>query len=110
MTTAHKRRWFQFSLRTLFIVMTLFGCWLGYQLSWIRQRHALLSPQQVYGCGTVTVYQGGTSAPWSIRVFGEPGYGELIVEVDDCSDADDTKRRVEMLFPEAKVGFASHGM
>ena len=33
-----KRRWFRFafSLRTLFIVVTLFGCWLGYQINSLR--------------------------------------------------------------------------
>jgi hypothetical protein len=30
MTTAPKRRWFAFSLRTLFVLVTVFGIWLGY--------------------------------------------------------------------------------
>jgi hypothetical protein len=29
MTTAPKRRWFKYSLRTLFVVVTAFGVWLG---------------------------------------------------------------------------------
>jgi hypothetical protein len=38
MTPLPKRRWFAFSLRTLFVVVTLVACWLGYELNWIRQR------------------------------------------------------------------------
>jgi hypothetical protein len=30
MTPAPKRRWFQFSLRTMFVVVTVFACWLGW--------------------------------------------------------------------------------
>ena len=40
--TVPKRRWFQWSLRTLFVVMALFGCWLGYEVNWIRERHTWL--------------------------------------------------------------------
>jgi hypothetical protein len=41
--TAPNRRWFQWSLRTLFVVVTVFGCWLGYEFNWIRQR-LLINP------------------------------------------------------------------
>ena len=36
------RRWFRFSLRTLFVVVTIacvFAGWIAYQLDWIRERH-----------------------------------------------------------------------
>jgi hypothetical protein len=42
-TRAPKRRWFQFTLRTLFVVVTVLACWLGYAVSWIKQRHAFLA-------------------------------------------------------------------
>src|SRR5262245_27202765 len=38
-----KRRWFRFSLRTLFILIALIACWLAYSVHWIKQRHAYLS-------------------------------------------------------------------
>ena len=41
--TKPKRRWFRFSLRTLFVLMTVIGVWLGYQASSVRQRKQLLS-------------------------------------------------------------------
>jgi hypothetical protein len=31
-------RWLRFSLRWLFIVITLIGIWLGIQVNWLRQR------------------------------------------------------------------------
>ncbi len=37
------RRWFRFSLRTMLVVVTLVGCWLGYQLNWIRERQRLIA-------------------------------------------------------------------
>jgi hypothetical protein len=45
MTPAPKRRWFRYSLRTMFIAMT-FGCWLGYNLNWIQERHTFLREQE----------------------------------------------------------------
>jgi hypothetical protein len=35
-----KRRWFQFSLRTLLVAVTVFGCWLGWSVSIVGQRTA----------------------------------------------------------------------
>jgi hypothetical protein len=42
-----KHRWFRpsFSLRTLFLVVTAFAVWIGYELNWIRQRHELINRQ-----------------------------------------------------------------
>ena len=41
------RRWFRFSLRTMFVLVAVFGCWLGYEMNWIRQRHAFAARQDV---------------------------------------------------------------
>lgn len=35
------RRWFKFSLRTLFVVITLFAVWLGWEMKFIRARQAM---------------------------------------------------------------------
>ena len=42
MTAPPKRRWFRFSLRTMFVVVTIFGVWLGWQLKIVRERKAIL--------------------------------------------------------------------
>ena len=39
MAVTAPRRWFRFSLRTMLVVVTMLGCWLGYQFNWIRQRN-----------------------------------------------------------------------
>jgi hypothetical protein len=39
-TTKPNRRWFQFSLRTFLIVITLIGGWLGWNLYEVRQRES----------------------------------------------------------------------
>jgi predicted permease len=38
MTANPKHRWFQFRLPTLFVVITLFAMWLGWQLYWFKTR------------------------------------------------------------------------
>jgi len=47
-----RRRWFQFSLRTLFVVVTVSAVWLGWELKFIRDRKALRK-SIVDGGGTV---------------------------------------------------------
>ena len=42
MTAPTRRRWFAYSLRTLFIVLTLFGVWLGWQVRIVQHRIAML--------------------------------------------------------------------
>jgi hypothetical protein len=71
MTPATKRRWFRFSLRTLFVVVTLLCCWLGYQLNWIRQRHAVLSRPGVYAEFEAIGSKKQHLAPLSLRLFAE---------------------------------------
>ncbi len=41
MTPTPNRRWLRFSLRTLFVVVTVLACWLGWQLFVIRDRQAV---------------------------------------------------------------------
>jgi hypothetical protein len=37
------RRWFRFSLRTLFVVVTIVACWLGWNVNIVHQRRAMRS-------------------------------------------------------------------
>ena len=38
MTASRPRRWLRFSLRALLVAITLFCCWLGWEMSTVRQR------------------------------------------------------------------------
>jgi hypothetical protein len=107
-TPYHPRpeRWPQFTLRGLFVLVTIFGVamWLGVQVRWIRDRHAILEGTADWS-GTIPLRR----APWSIHLFGETGYEQIHVPIPDIEHptADDRrlKRHVESLFPEADVGF-----
>jgi hypothetical protein len=102
--TAPKRRWFRFSLRTLFVLVTLFGCWLGYQLNWIRARRLALESGEVglivWGPNHVDVPD--QSPPWMLGLLGEssPGCAGLVV-APSTSDAE--LARIQSLFPELDV-------
>jgi hypothetical protein len=41
MIATPKRRWFRFSLRTPFVLVTIAGVWLGYQCNIVRERKKL---------------------------------------------------------------------
>jgi hypothetical protein len=106
-----KRRLFRFSLRTLFVVVTLAGLFLGwraYCLDWIRQRHDWIDhPTSVYmHCN------GGHSPPWYLRLFGEKQGLEVIsmrfvpwTEPEPELTAEQRVQydRIQRLFPEAVI-------
>lgn len=116
--TASKRRWFAYSLRTLFIVVTVFGCWLGYELNWIRQRHEFIAEQRSVFRHSPTLagpidpddpIQEVSRAPGLLWLFGENGASLLLLQifVENYDGADsDAYPEVQLakeLFPEAKV-------
>ena len=106
---APKRRWFRFSLRTLFVVVTVVGllCWVLIQLAWIRDRHDELSRLREDG---VIVVAG--PPPWTIHIFGREGVSQfqfrrfsgesdlspIAIRLDDH-----LRERLKREFPEAKV-------
>jgi hypothetical protein len=104
---APKRRWFRWSLRTMFVVVTLsllFGS-VAWCLNWIRQRHEIIAT-----CHEFREASKGGTAPTLLWLFREPGYDhiELRFPLRDLgmrmtpSERDEVDR-VRELFPEAKV-------
>jgi hypothetical protein len=84
MTTAPKRRWFQWSLRTLFVVVTavaLLVGWIVYQLSWMRERRELVNRVESYA--VIGVGGGLAEAPWPLWLFGEQGYSGILLHFPD---------------------------
>src|SRR5437667_201271 len=49
MTPAPNRRWFRYSLRTLFAVVTVFGVWLDRELNIVRQRQKAVAEIESLG-------------------------------------------------------------
>jgi hypothetical protein len=72
---APNRRWFRFSLLTLFLSITAFGCWLGYEVNWIRNRHDALRDGVVVDDSP---WSDDTPAPGLLCLFGERGYDRLV--------------------------------
>lgn len=123
MTPAPKRRWFRFSLRTLFVVVTVFCSWLGYELNWIRERHELLARQKAIAVGSeeIALPTCGLSwlwvppkvdrAPSPLWIFGEQPITNLeitqIVDDDVLNQPQIAEQRefelAHSLFPEAIV-------
>jgi hypothetical protein len=112
-----RRRWLRFSLRTLFVLVTVVGCWLGYQLNWIRQRHELIAQLERDSDSHSWVDDEPlTSAPWSLSLLGEPGYstvsfsirlGDVIrwenILTPVVSDSHPKIKLAKRLFPEADL-------
>jgi len=99
-----KRRWFQFSLRTLMIVVTLFcvvvGSYVGWQAKIVRERHIELS--RVVDTRLVGIdgadKEGAVS--WIRCALGDKRVGSTKMLVGtDAAELD----RLRILFPEAKV-------
>lgn len=92
------RQSFRFTLRTFFIVLTLFGVWLGVSLNWIKDRQ---EARTWLSENTSHFWSGGDwpPAPLILRVLGEPGVYSISVSPGQTYSRDQLQR----LFPEASV-------
>ena len=94
-----RRRCFRFSLRTLFVVVTLFCVWLGYHVKWIHdRREAREWESHHWGMGLRDATP--TDAPWSIRMLGEPTSDKEVVVTAATNDELKKVEEVRQLFPE----------
>jgi hypothetical protein len=105
MTSAPKRRWFRFSLRTLFVVVTVGAVlsWLGWNFRAVRQRDDAIWLIESKG-GQVDFVQPGSekfAAPIIFRLFGDRQVEWLMAPKLDFT-AEDCDRFMR-LFPEAKI-------
>lgn len=117
MTALPRRRWFQFGIGTMLILMTVLAGLLAYSAHWIHHRRALLALPGVSGVdgdeagimNTALPAGGGPPqnlavdpqfAPWPLSWLGERGY---IVIVLSASASEAERARVQALFPEAEI-------
>jgi hypothetical protein len=93
------RPWFQFSLRTMFVLVTL-ACivlaWVGYSLHWIRQRDDILRQQPIML--NIDPFP-RIPAPAGLWLFGEEGVAQVYWRRGSSPPTDEVQR----LFPEAEV-------
>jgi len=111
------RRWFVFSLRTMFVVLTIFACWLGWELRIVRQRQAMLRWVEEHG-GHIDTYDAPVhwvdmtdpeiqamrrTFPAARRLFGDQPIALVLFEEGGQADDEDIDRIVA-IFPEAFAG------
>jgi hypothetical protein len=90
----------RFSLRTLFILVTLAAivaggfAWYRSRLSWIRQRHAFLAGGDPYRGWSGLIHDRSSKCPWSLKIFGEGAVVFIYAPPELCD-------RAAELFPEA---------
>ena len=103
------RRRFRFSLRTMFVLVTVFSVWLGYHLNWIRQRREMLkSLPEAYQITTFYEYKEPLRDrfPLSLRILLEQPYYSIPLGTRVSDTELEHKQRFEKvrsLFPEAHL-------
>jgi hypothetical protein len=111
-----RRRWFNFSLRTLFILVTVLCCWLGWEMSVVRSRQAALSRIKGNMAFSVTTAQSyrerwpaGMSVPTLAtiplvrRLLGDEAIQEIVVHRWFQSFSEEELSRLTRAFPEAQL-------
>jgi hypothetical protein len=98
--TAPRRRW-SFSLRTLFVLVTVFALplgWTAFQFNWIRERHRALKELQIRPITFCGLCQ--PAPPFPLGLFGEVSSECLVLgrEIDET-----TKLRLTLIFPESTI-------
>ena len=101
-TDKPRRRWFRYSLRTIFVLLTIVACaacWLRVQLQWIRDRQ-----DAMHECFALRYLD--ARAPMSLHILGEKGWAEVWIAVRKGAPYREWKqaeRRISRLFPESQV-------
>lgn len=105
---APRRRWFSYSLRTLFVLLTAFGLffgWLGVQLKWIHDREQAvewLRDHSVERLGSCAIICNQNPAPWGVRILGGDSITSVRCTLTGVESAA-TDREIRRLFPEAEI-------
>lgn len=81
-----RRRWFQYSLRSLFLLTTVVAVWLGFETQSARQREWVIARVSELGGRVIVCYEPGHTeeprGPEWFRGFMGSGYFARIVDID----------------------------
>jgi len=117
--TTPKRRWFRFSLRTLFVLLTAFGIWLGWQVHIVSTRKQFISNITDSG-GKLAFSDSVVASPtykpvpqisWLRRIFGDRAVVVIsFVGSSGQNGVDESElAAIKATFPEAEV-YSTGGM
>ena len=100
---ATRRRWFHFSLRSLFVLVVIAAipcAWVAYSLSWLRERRQILGHP-----GTVASFRREPAefrSPYALWLWRESGVDVITYPPGYIHD-ETTRKRSRWLFPEAEM-------
>jgi MFS family permease len=100
---------FQFGLRTMFVVVTLFAIWLGWTLWRVRDResvYAFLTSKKIRSHADVMLPDETPLAPWkqlplTWRLFGAKPVS--LIRLKKARFSEEDRKRIQSRFPEASV-------
>jgi hypothetical protein len=98
---SHRR--FRFSLRALFVAVTLCGAalgWLVFNWQWKRERDAYIAAVSVHPTAVV-VLSAMPRGPLTIRLLGAESVDQFILPEESFDETE--RRRIARIFPEAVV-------
>jgi hypothetical protein len=112
-TPKHTRRWFRFSLGTMFLVTTSVAVWLGWELRFIRERKSKLEPlsaadyyrasdfdkDAIAFVSANVGYKKRVAIPWSRSWLGD----EPMLCIFLTPDKPPSEEEMRKLFPEAVI-------
>ena len=115
MTGQLQRRWFRFgfSLRTLFVAITVLGVWLGWQRHLVQERHRLLEwnrehdgsdtveREVIHGPHTVVRNCLQDDIPLAYKFFSEERY--TIITIQRAWEEQPELKQIDAAFPEAII-------
>jgi hypothetical protein len=87
----------------MFVLVTIFACWLGWNLYQLRERDRFAQEIELHGGNVVPSMPGFEASgrlPWSWRLLGARPFVFVLVGAGDRRDDWD---RIERFFPEATV-------
>lgn len=99
MTARSTPRRYQFSLRSFFAVITLFGIWLGWELYWFKTRHDWLEAKNYVAAFPATGVRKAPHPHLVIALFREEAMCQILLR----NASEDEVAKVRRLFPEADV-------